>query len=107
MSWQHSPHRRGALLVLSLRQSYLHQNLRDTLVQMAKSDLGWDVEAKAASQPDRRILAIFSDEISDFSKHKLAKAFLRWARTHEADDLTEAECRWWTKLIKSINVALR
>ena len=81
--------------------------LRDTLVQMAKSDLGWDVEAKAASQPDRRILAIFSDEISDFSKHKLAKAFLRWARTHEADDLTEAECRWWTKLIKSINVALR
>ena len=27
MSWQHRPHRRGALLVLSLRQSYLHQNL--------------------------------------------------------------------------------
>ena len=26
MSWQHSPHRRGALLVFSLRQSYLHQN---------------------------------------------------------------------------------
>ena len=26
MSWQHRPHRRGALLVLSLRQSYLHQN---------------------------------------------------------------------------------
>ena len=28
MSWQHSPHRRSALLVLSLRQSYLHQNQR-------------------------------------------------------------------------------
>ena len=25
-SWQHRPHRQGALLVLSLRQSYLHQN---------------------------------------------------------------------------------
>ena len=25
-SWQHRPHRRGALLILSLRQSYLHQN---------------------------------------------------------------------------------
>ena len=24
--WQHRPHRQGALLVLSLRQSYLHQN---------------------------------------------------------------------------------
>ena len=81
--------------------------LRDTLVQVAKSDLGWDVEAKAASQPDRGILAVFSDEISGFSKYKLAKAFLRWARAHEADDLTEAECRWWTKLIKLINVALR
>ena len=26
MSWQHRPHRRGALLILSLRQPYLHQN---------------------------------------------------------------------------------
>ena len=26
MSWQHRLHRRGALLILSLRQSYLHQN---------------------------------------------------------------------------------
>ena len=32
MSWQHSPHRRGALLVLSLRQSYLHQNRADRFV---------------------------------------------------------------------------
>ena len=26
MAWQHSPHRLGALLILSLRQSYLRQN---------------------------------------------------------------------------------
>ena len=32
MSWQHSPHRRGALLVLSLRQSYLHQNQQELSV---------------------------------------------------------------------------
>ena len=75
-------------------------------MRVAISDLGWDVEAKATSQPERGILAICSDEISGFSKYKLAKAFLRWARAHEADDLTEAECRSWTKLIKLINVAL-
>ena len=32
---------------------------------------------------------IFAAEIADFSKYKLAKAFLRWARAHEASDLTE------------------
>ena len=33
MSWQHSPHRRGALLILSLRQSYLHQNPHKALLR--------------------------------------------------------------------------
>ena len=32
MSWQHSPHRRGALLVLSLRQSYLHQHHQNAII---------------------------------------------------------------------------
>ena len=36
MSWQHRPHRRGALLILSLRQPYLHQNRAEKLVQMAR-----------------------------------------------------------------------
>ena len=36
-----------------------------------------------------------------------AKAFLRWARSHKADDFTEDERRWWKKTINSINAALR
>ena len=81
--------------------------LRDTLVRVAKSDLGWDVEAKATAQLSRQVVAIFADEISDFSKYKLAKAFLRWTRDHQAEDLARDERRWWKLLIKSINTTLR
>ena len=65
--------------------------LRDTLVAIAKTDLGWDVEANASSQPARPIVDIFVDSIPDFSKYKLAKAFLRWTRNHEAADLAAHE----------------
>ena len=81
--------------------------LRDTLVSVAKSELVWDVNAPATRHPDRPIVDIFSAEIGDFSKYRLAKAFLRWTRTHSASDLTADERCWWTKLLKSINAALR
>lgn len=81
--------------------------LRDTLIQVAKDDLGWNVEDVAASQPARPIVDIFADEITGFSKYKLAKAFLRWARVHEATDLTVTEQTVWIKLVKRINTALR
>ena len=85
----------------------IEDTLRDTLVQTAKSDLGWDVEATAMAQPTRPIVDIFTAEISKFSKYRLAKAFLRWARTHQAGDLTADEQRWWKKLIESINAAVK
>ena len=85
----------------------IEDTLRDTLVRIAKSDLGWDVEATAAAQSTRRIVAVFSEEISGFSKRRLAKAFLQWARTHQAADLTPDERRWWKQLVKSINSALK
>ena len=81
--------------------------LRDSLVQIAKSDLCWDVEIKSNEQPTRPIVDIFKVEVSDFSKYRLSKAFLRWTRTHRADDLTADERCNWTKLFKSINAALK
>ena len=83
--------------------------LRDTLVFVAKTDLGWDIEAIAGQQPARPIVDIFTDEIgkATFSKYHLAKAFLRWTREHEASDLTEVERDQWKELIKTINKALR
>ena len=85
----------------------IEDTLRDTLVQIAKSDLGWDVGATATAQPTRPIADIFAAEISDFSKYRLAKAFLRWTRTHQANDFTADERRYWKKLVESINAALK
>lgn len=81
--------------------------LRESLVQVAFQELGWNVEKTAAVQDARPIVDIFASEIAGFSKYKLAKAFLRWAREHAASDLTEDEQRQWTTLISAINKALK
>lgn len=81
--------------------------LRDTLIAVAKNELGWDVTAAAAKQPERPIVDVFSSEISDFSKYKLAKAYLRWTRGQTAASLSPDEQSQWVKLIESINKALK
>ncbi len=81
--------------------------LRETLVKVALDDLGWDATATAAAQDSRPLVDIFAAEIADFSKYRLAKAFLRWAREHEASDLTDEERKHWTALIASINKVLK
>jgi predicted ATP-dependent endonuclease of OLD family len=80
--------------------------LRETLVNLAKADLNWDVTATANVQPNRSIVEICEGEIKDFSKYRLAKAFLRWSRTHSANDLTQGERDQWKALIEKINKAL-
>jgi len=81
--------------------------LRNTLVKIAKDDLGWDVMSTASSQPDRPIVDIFTDKITNFSKYKLVKVYLRWTRAHEATDLSTDERNQWTTLINNINKALK
>lgn len=81
--------------------------LRETLIFVAKSDCGWDVTAVAAKQKDRPLVNIFNSEIKDFSKYRLAKAFVRWSRDHSAKDLTSDERKQWVKLIQAINSALK
>ncbi|MDE2688459.1 MAG: AAA family ATPase [Chloroflexota bacterium] len=83
--------------------------LRDTLVHVAKSELGWNIEKTATQQPSRSIIDIFTKEIGRkiFSKYRLAKAFLRWTRERRAEDLTDIERTQWEDLIKTINKALR
>ena len=81
--------------------------LRDTLISVANIELSWDVTAKAKGQPKRSLVSVFESEIKDFSKYKLAKAFLRWSRDHSASDLSDAEREQWIKLITGINSALK
>jgi len=108
-------HTLGNKKILRTKDSYtgkvakpeIEDLLRETLVKVALDDLGWDVTAKAAAQDGRPIVDVFDTEVAAFSKYKLAKAFLRWARTHEASDLTADERTQWKALIDAINKALK
>lgn len=65
------------------------------------------MQAIATNQPGRSIVEIFIQEIADFSKYRLAKAYLRWTWTHTASDLTASEQSQWKALLTAINRALK
>jgi hypothetical protein len=91
----------------AIAKAEIEDLLRDTLVGIAKADFGWDVEAKATAQPGRPLVNILTKEAKGFSKYKLAKAYVRWTRDHEASDLTDAERGRWKRLIEAVNAALQ
>lgn len=108
-------HRLGNKNILRTKDAYaggvskpeVEDLLRETLVAVAKDDLGWDVTEQAASQPTRPIVEVFDENVHDFSKYRLAKAYLRWTRDHIASDLSPGESEAWTTLIELINRALK
>lgn len=81
--------------------------LRDTLVAIAKVEFGKDVSSMVATQKNRPIIDIFTAEIPTFSKYKLAKAYVRWTREHEAKNLSEKERAQWTALFQNVNKVLK
>ena len=80
--------------------------LRQTLIGVASTELGWDVSRTAAAHPTRPIVEIFSSEVPDFSKYRLAKAFLRWSAGHTAAELKPDEVSSWASLFRAINRSL-
>ena len=81
--------------------------LRNTLISVAKEQLGWDAATISTKQIKRPIVDIFSSIAKEnFSKFQLAKAFIRWSRDHCLDDLTTNEIAQAEKLIEKINKAL-
>jgi predicted ATP-dependent endonuclease of OLD family len=80
--------------------------LRTTLPLIAKNSFEIDVIPDVAAQPNRPLVNILTNKSADFSKYKLAKAFVRWSRDHTANDLSESERTSWINLINSINSAL-
>lgn len=109
-------HTLGNKRILRTKDSYsgrvsqpeIEDLLRDTLIAVAKEDLGWDVASTAAKQSTRPIIDVFSEVVGDdFSKYRLAKAFIRWSRRHEASDLSDSERADWKELIETINKALK
>jgi AAA ATPase domain len=81
--------------------------LRETLIKVAKSDYGTDVATEAAQQTARPIIDLLEEKVQGLSKYKLAKAYLRWTRDHEASELTADERSQWEKLVGGINAALK
>lgn len=81
--------------------------LRATLVAVAKSELGWDVESTVSEQRQRPIVDIFAEVVgSNFSKYRLAKAYVRWTRDHDAASLEDDERQSFVRLIDRVNKAL-
>lgn len=82
--------------------------LRDTLLRIAKDNLGWDAIDLAKKQEQRPVVDLLKSVANkEFSKFKLAKAFIAWSREHELDDLQEHEVVQAKKLVEKINKALQ
>ena len=81
--------------------------LRETLIEIAKTQLGWDAEKQSKEQVGRPVVDILFDVAKNsFSKYKLAKAFVKWSRDNNLENLSETEIMQSEKLIKKINQAL-
>lgn len=85
----------------------IEDTLRSTLVNIVKSDFGNDLLEKSEQQSDRPIVELFSSEVKEFSKYKMAKAYIRWTRSHTYEDLNKNEISQWEKLFESINKSLK
>ena len=85
----------------------LEDLLRNTLVSVGRTEMGFDVASEAAAQSSKPITTVFSEKFgSTFSRYELAKAYMRWTRSHYASDLSAEERDQWKTLINSINLAL-
>lgn len=93
--------------VSGIPKAEIEDLLRDTLISIVKDEYGVDVASIASSQSNRPIVDIFTGEVSNFSKYKLAKAFIRWTKSHQATDLSSDEQKNLKALIQQINKALK
>lgn len=106
----------GSKRILRTKDSYTGQVaapeiediLRETLLAIAKEECGWDAVSLAQTQVKRPVVDILESVAKkDFSKYKLSKAFIRWSREHELNDLKTDEIAQAEKLIDIINKALQ
>jgi energy-coupling factor transporter ATP-binding protein EcfA2 len=82
--------------------------MRNTMISVARSELYWDALHAVQSAPEVPILKIFESRVKDYSRMKLAKAFMSWARPkiNAFSMLEEDERERFKVLIGSINRAL-
>lgn len=93
-------------LSAAIEKSEIEDLLRSTLTDVSSALFGMNVKEAALAQPAKPIIDVLSKEIKDFSKYKLAKAFVRWSRDHDAADLTSGEIAQFERLFAAVNKAL-
>jgi predicted ATP-dependent endonuclease of OLD family len=81
--------------------------LRVTLASVVKSEYGVDLTEKVTSQSNRPVVELFSKEIDNFSKYKLAKAYIRWTQNHTVENLSSEEVAQWGQLFDTVNKVLK
>ena len=91
----------------NIAKAEIEDLLRETLITVVKSEYGKDLKSICDSQPNRPIVDIFTNEIPDFSKYKLAKAYIKWTKNNKATSLTTNEIENWKQLILNINKVLK
>jgi hypothetical protein len=82
--------------------------IRETLISVAKSELGWDVAQHSASNPNSPILKVFDERMgNEYSRAKLTKAFMNWARPKidAFSRLTADEQKRLKRLYEEINAS--
>ena len=80
---------------------------QDTLVNALGSKCGWDATQIGQEQAKRPVANVIESVAKgNFSKYKLAKAFIRWSREHDLNDLQMNEITQAENLIGKINKAL-
>lgn len=81
--------------------------LRKTLSAIVKDLYGVDLTEQVNKQKSRPLIELFSSEIQDFSKYKLAKAFIRWTRENDSSKLDKSEVSGFSNLIAKVNKVLK
>lgn len=89
-----------------IENTRIEDMIRGTLVKVVQSEWELDLAEKVNSQSSRSIVDILSEEINDFSKFKLAKAFVKWASTNSVNDMASEELDNLEKLAQEVNMVL-
>lgn len=89
-----------------IKNSEIEDVIRETLASIFFTEYAIQITAEELAS-DKTIVDIFKKHDSKFSKFKLSKAFLHWAREHSSKDLTQEEIQNCEKLIDTINRRLK
>ena len=92
-----------------IKVAQIEDMLRDTLAVVASDKYQMEELIDIIREkPSESIVYILKDKLGNrFRKYDLAKAYLKWTKEKEADDLSEREVKQWTKLIKKMNQILK